>query len=92
MKLAVIGTGLIGSQVVEILNASGHHAEPHSPNTGLDLLSGKGLAEALNGTDVVSSSPHRHTLSTIHPSSGTEASARRGGTAMRVRRTAATNH
>ncbi|QES51928.1 LysR family transcriptional regulator [Streptomyces venezuelae] len=54
MKIAVIGgTGLIGSQVVKILNATGHEAVPHSPSTGLDLLSGKGLAEALSGADVV---------------------------------------
>jgi uncharacterized protein YbjT (DUF2867 family) len=54
MKIAVIGgTGLIGSQVVKILNASGHEAVPQSPSTGLDLLSGKGLTEALKGADVV---------------------------------------
>ena len=54
MKIAVIGgTGLIGSQVVKILYASGHEAVPHSPSTGLDLLSGQGLPEALNGADVV---------------------------------------
>jgi uncharacterized protein YbjT (DUF2867 family) len=54
MKIAVIGgTGLIGSQVVKILNASGHEAVPHSPSTGLDLLSGAGLDEALRGADVV---------------------------------------
>ena len=54
MRLAVIGgTGLIGSQVVKILNASGHEAMPHSPSTGLDLLSGQGLPEALQGADVV---------------------------------------
>ena len=54
MKIAVIGgTGLIGSKVVRILNAGGHEAVPHSPSTGLDLLSGSGLAEALDGTDVV---------------------------------------
>ncbi|HEY1641349.1 MAG TPA: NmrA family NAD(P)-binding protein [Streptosporangiaceae bacterium] len=54
MKLAVIGgTGLIGSQVVTILNARGHEAVPQSPSTGLDLLSGQGLAEALQGADVV---------------------------------------
>jgi uncharacterized protein YbjT (DUF2867 family) len=54
MKIAVIGgTGLIGSQVVKILNASGYEAVPHSRSTGLDLLSGKGLAEALAGPDVV---------------------------------------
>ncbi|SDY27285.1 Uncharacterized conserved protein YbjT, contains NAD(P)-binding and DUF2867 domains [Saccharopolyspora shandongensis] len=54
MKIAVIGgTGLIGSQVVKILNASGHEAVPHSPSTGLDLLSGQGLPEALDKADVV---------------------------------------
>ena len=48
MKIAVIGgTGLIGSQVVKILNANGHEAVPLSPSTGVDLLSGQGLAEAL---------------------------------------------
>jgi len=54
MKIAVIGgTGLIGSQVVEILTSSGHQAVPHSPSTGLDLLTGQGLPEALAGADVV---------------------------------------
>lgn len=54
MKIAVIGgTGLIGSQVVKILKASGHEAVPHSPSSGLDLISGQGLPEALNGADVV---------------------------------------
>jgi uncharacterized protein YbjT (DUF2867 family) len=53
VKIAVIGgTGLIGSQVVKILNAGGHEAVPHSPSTGLDLLSGRGLPEALDATDV----------------------------------------
>ncbi|WP_327045391.1 NAD-dependent epimerase/dehydratase family protein [Microbispora sp. NBC_01189] len=48
MKIAVIGgTGLIGSRVVEILNARGHEAVPHSTSTGVDLLTGKSLAEAL---------------------------------------------
>jgi uncharacterized protein YbjT (DUF2867 family) len=54
MKIAVIGgTGLIGSQVVKILNASGHEAVPQSPSTGLDLLSGRGLPEAVRGAGVV---------------------------------------
>jgi uncharacterized protein YbjT (DUF2867 family) len=54
VKIAVIGgTGLIGSQVVKILNASGHEAVPHSPSTGLDLITGRGLPEALDGADVV---------------------------------------
>ena len=54
MKIAVMGgTGLIGSQVVKILNAGGHEAVPHSPSTGVDLLSGQGLPGALKGADVV---------------------------------------
>jgi uncharacterized protein YbjT (DUF2867 family) len=54
VKIAVIGgTGLIGSQVVKILNASGHEAVPHSPSSGVDLLSGQGLPQALKGSDVV---------------------------------------
>lgn len=54
MKIAVIGgTGLIGSQVVRILAANGHEAVPHSPSSGLDLLTGQGLPEAMAGADVV---------------------------------------
>ncbi|MEU8275010.1 SDR family oxidoreductase [Microbispora bryophytorum] len=54
MKIAVIGgTGLIGSRVVDILNTRGHEAVPHSTSTGVDLLSGRGLPEALAGADVV---------------------------------------
>jgi uncharacterized protein YbjT (DUF2867 family) len=54
MKIAVIGgTGLIGSRVVRILSARGHEAVPHSRSTGLDLISGEGLPEALTGADVV---------------------------------------
>ena len=54
MKIAVIGgTGLIGSQVVENLNAAGHEAVPHSQSTGVDVISGQGLDEAVAGADVV---------------------------------------
>jgi uncharacterized protein YbjT (DUF2867 family) len=54
MKVAVMGgTGLIGSQVVKILRAAGHEAVPCSPSTGVDLLTGQGLPEALKGADVV---------------------------------------
>ncbi|GGL02995.1 LysR family transcriptional regulator [Sphaerisporangium melleum] len=54
MKIAVMGgTGLIGARVVDILNAEGHEAVPHARSTGMDLLSGKGLAEALAGAEVV---------------------------------------
>jgi uncharacterized protein YbjT (DUF2867 family) len=47
------GTGLIGSQVVKLLNEEEHEAVPHSPSTGVDLLSGDGLAAALDGADAV---------------------------------------
>ncbi|NUT96223.1 MAG: NAD(P)H-binding protein [Saccharothrix sp.] len=54
MKIAVIGgTGLIGAKVVRILTSAGHDAVPHAQSTGLDLLSGQGLPEALAGADVV---------------------------------------
>ncbi|MEU8485231.1 NAD(P)H-binding protein [Streptomyces sp. NPDC048641] len=54
MKIAVIGgTGLIGSQVVENLNAAGHEAVPHSKSSGVDVISGQGLEEAVAGADVV---------------------------------------
>ncbi|MFI7426554.1 SDR family oxidoreductase [Micromonospora sp. NPDC049836] len=54
MKLTVIGgTGLIGSQVVRKLTEAGHEAVAASPSTGVDLLSGAGLGQALAGADVV---------------------------------------
>ncbi|HEY3749188.1 MAG TPA: NAD(P)H-binding protein [Pseudonocardiaceae bacterium] len=54
MKFAVIGgTGMIGSQVVANLNAAGHDAVPHGLSTGVDILTGQGVADALTGADVV---------------------------------------
>jgi len=54
MKIAVIGgTGLIGSQVVKRLSAAGHQAVPYSKSTGVDVISGRGLEEAVSGADVV---------------------------------------
>src|SRR6266536_4605089 len=54
MKIADIGgTGLLGTKAIKILNASGHEAVPHSPSTGVDLISGRGLSEALDGAAVV---------------------------------------
>lgn len=54
MKLTVIGgTGLIGSQVVRKLNEAGHEAVPAALSTGVDLLTGKGLDEALDGAETV---------------------------------------
>ncbi|WP_410809258.1 SDR family oxidoreductase [Micromonospora sp. 067-2] len=54
MKIAVLGgTGLIGSQVVKILQTAGHEAVPLSLSNGVDLLTGQGLSEALRGAEVV---------------------------------------
>ncbi|MEO6256523.1 MAG: SDR family oxidoreductase [Sphingomicrobium sp.] len=54
MKIVVIGgTGLIGSKVVEKLNTRGHQAIAAAPNTGVNTLTGEGLAEALTGAEVV---------------------------------------
>jgi uncharacterized protein YbjT (DUF2867 family) len=54
MKIAVMGgTGLIGSQVVRLLNDAGHEAVPHAPSTGVDLISGDGVAAALEGAGAV---------------------------------------
>ncbi|WP_328888851.1 SDR family oxidoreductase [Streptomyces sp. NBC_00316] len=54
MKIAVLGgTGRIGSQVVKKLKAAGHEAVPHSLSTGVDVITGQGLEEAVAGVDVV---------------------------------------
>jgi uncharacterized protein YbjT (DUF2867 family) len=54
MKLTVIGgTGLIGSQVVQRLTAAGHEAVPAGLSTGADLITGKGLDQALEGAETV---------------------------------------
>jgi uncharacterized protein YbjT (DUF2867 family) len=47
------GTGLIGSKVVAKLGEHGHDAVAASPNTGVNTLTGEGLAEVLVGADVV---------------------------------------
>lgn len=54
MKIVVIGgTGLIGSKLVAKLQALGHEALAASPNTGVNTLTGEGLAAALAGAAVV---------------------------------------
>jgi len=54
MKIVVIGgTGLIGSKLVPKLRANGHDAVAAAPNTGVNTLTGEGLAEALKGASVV---------------------------------------
>jgi len=54
MKFVVIGgTGLIGSKLVTLLRQRGHEAIAASPKSGVNALTGEGLAEALAGADVV---------------------------------------
>jgi uncharacterized protein YbjT (DUF2867 family) len=54
MKIVVIGgTGLIGSKLVTLLRDKGHEAVVAVPDTGVDTLTGEGLAEALAGAQVV---------------------------------------
>jgi len=61
MKIVVIGgTGLIGSKLVTKLREHGHEAAAASPNSGVNTLTGEGLAEVLKGASVavdVSNSP-----------------------------------
>ncbi|MGY6019933.1 SDR family oxidoreductase [Streptomyces spinosirectus] len=54
MKVVVIGgTGLIGSKLVGKLKEHGHEAVAAAPNTGVNTLTGEGLAEVLEGAPVV---------------------------------------
>jgi len=54
MKIVVIGgTGLIGKKLVNKLKALGHDAVAASPSTGVNTLTGEGLAEVLKGTNMV---------------------------------------
>ncbi len=54
MKIVIIGgTGLIGSKTTERLRAKGHEVIAASPNTGVNTITGEGLAEALTGAQVV---------------------------------------
>jgi uncharacterized protein YbjT (DUF2867 family) len=54
MKIVVIGgTGLIGSKVVTKLIDRGYDVVPASPNSGVNTLTGEGLAEVLKGASVV---------------------------------------
>jgi uncharacterized protein YbjT (DUF2867 family) len=54
MKIVVIGgTGLIGSKVVRMLGERGYEVVAASPNSGVNTLTGEGLAEVLEGASVV---------------------------------------
>ena len=50
MKIVVIGgSGFIGSKLVPKLREHGHEAVAASPNSGVNTLTGEGLAEVLKG-------------------------------------------
>ncbi len=50
-KIAVVGaTGRVGSPTVEILRERGHDVVPVSRTTGVDMVTGDGLGEALDGS------------------------------------------
>src|SRR5437764_9056688 len=54
MKIVVIGgTGLIGSKLVKKLGEHGHEVVAAAPNSGVNSLTGEGLADALKGASVV---------------------------------------
>lgn len=54
MKIVVIGgSGLIGSKLVDTLRARGHEALAASPRTGVNSVTREGLAQAMDGADVV---------------------------------------
>jgi len=54
MKIVVIGgTGLIGSKVIARLREQGHEAVAAAPNTGVNTITGEGLAQVLRGASVV---------------------------------------
>jgi uncharacterized protein YbjT (DUF2867 family) len=54
MKIVVIGgSGRVGGNVLRRLTADGHDAVPASPDTGVDTITGEGLAGVMAGADVV---------------------------------------
>ena len=54
MKITVIGgSGLIGTKIVSRLRQEGHEVVAASPNSGVNTVTGEGLAEALRGAKVV---------------------------------------
>src|SRR6476660_6235430 len=54
MKIVVIGgSGLVGTKLVNKLREHGHQVVAASPSSGVNTLSGEGLAEALKGASVV---------------------------------------
>jgi uncharacterized protein YbjT (DUF2867 family) len=72
MKIIVIGgTGLIGSKLVPKLREHGHEAVAASPNSGVDSVTGEGLAEVMKGASVVVASVLQFRVPPSVPSSAT---------------------
>ncbi len=53
MKIIIFGNGLIGSQAAATLEAAGHDVAALGRKAGVDTTTGKGVAEAVAGADVV---------------------------------------
>src|SRR5690349_4796848 len=54
MRIAVAGaTGRVGRHVVDVITERGHEAVPMSRATGVDVITGAGLTEALEGVDCI---------------------------------------
>ncbi|WP_405551634.1 SDR family oxidoreductase [Streptomyces sp. NBC_01171] len=54
MKIAVVGAGgFVGSRLVKKLRSAGHEVTAHDRSSGVDLLTGEGVPDALAGTDTV---------------------------------------
>src|SRR6266478_3277868 len=54
MNIVVIGgSGLIGTKLVKNLQQQGHEVVAAAPSSGVNTITGEGLAEALKGTQVV---------------------------------------
>src|ERR1044071_908908 len=54
MKIVVIGgTGLIGTKLVKNLQQQGHEVVAAAPSSGVNTITGEGLAKALAGAEVV---------------------------------------
>ena len=69
MKIVVIGgSGLIGKKLVNNLRQRGHQVVAASPSSGINTLTGEGLADALAGAAVVID-PGRSLKSALKPSS-----------------------
>ena len=66
MKIAVAGgAGLVGKFAVTAAEKLGHEVVSISRRNGIDLISGEGLIEALNGVDVVIDVTNKTTLSAL---------------------------